>query len=194
MHSIAYSSTSISAWRRERLPRTFLTPNSPANPSRVLSQPCPEKLWPSFQESSVKHQRPGIDGRTVTATCGIVLCTFNIWASVHNVDYVSANLSVSMRSISRLPKTLLLQPFHMYHRIQANWWSSIYGIIFQKRWSMFVNRELVGQISGFDGIFERAQTWSARRHSKNTWFIDSSWAPHLAQQISLESFSLVDFS
>jgi len=46
-----------------------------------------------------------------------------------------------------------------------------------------VKRELVGKIAGFGGIFERVQTWIAGGHSKNTWFIDSSWAPHLTQQI-----------
>ena len=46
-------------------------------------------------------------------------------------------------------------------------------------------RELVGKIAGFkiagfDDIFERAQTCSAGGHSKNTWFIDFSFAIHLA--------------
>ena len=40
------------------------------------------------------------------------------------------------------------------------------------------------KIVGFDDICERAQTWRAAEHSKNTWFIDSSGAPHLAQHIS----------
>ena len=72
----------------------------------------------------------------------------------------------------------------MYHSIQANWWSSICGRTLQKRWSIFVKRELVGKIDGFDGIFKSAQTWSAGGHSKNTWFIDSYEAPHLAQTMS----------
>ena len=42
---------------------------------------------------------------------------------------------------------------------------------------------LAGKIAGFDGIFEGAQTWIAGGHSKNTWFMDSSWAPHLPKQI-----------
>ena len=49
---------------------------------------------------------------------------------------------------------------------------------------MFVKRELVGKMAGFDGIFDSAQTWIAGGHSKNTWFIDSSGAPHLTQQMS----------
>ena len=44
IHSIAQSSAFISAWRGERLARTFLTPISPSNPSKVLNQPCMEKL------------------------------------------------------------------------------------------------------------------------------------------------------
>ena len=47
-----------------------------------------------------------------------------------------------------------------------------------------MKRALVGKIAGFDGIFERAQTCIAGGHSKNTWLIDSSWAPHIPQQIS----------
>ena len=90
------------------------------------------------------------------------LCT--TCASAHNVDSVSANLSVSVGSISKLLKTLLFLAFQMYHSIHANWWSSICGKILQNRWSMFVKRELVGKIVGFDGIFERAQTWRTRGH------------------------------
>ena len=184
MHYIAHSSASISAWRDERLARTFLAPNSPSKPSRVLSQPCPEKISFSFQEPSVKHHLPVIDGRVVTSMCCTFLCSFNICVSAQSVVSVSAKLSVSLGSMSRLLKTLLFLPFQIYDSIHANWWSSICGKTLQKRWSMFVNSELVGKLAGFDGIFERAQNWSVEGHSKNTWFIDSSSAPHLAQRIS----------
>ena len=62
--------------------------------------------------------------------------------------------------------------------------SSIFGKTLQKRWSIFVKRELVGKIAGFDSVLDSAQTWRARGHSKNTWFIDSLPAPHLAQHMS----------
>ena len=104
MHSISHSSASISAWRGERLARTFLTPNSPSNPSTVLSHLCPEKISFSFQEPTVKHHLHGIDGRVVTSMCRTFLCSFNICASAQNVDCVSAKLSVSLGSISRLLK------------------------------------------------------------------------------------------
>ena len=45
---------------------------------------------------------------------------------------------------------------------------------------MFVKRDLVGKIAGFDGIFERTKTGE---NSKNTW-LDSSSPPYLAQTIS----------
>ena len=53
-------------------------------------------------------------------------------------------------------------------------------------------RELVGKISGFDGIFEKAHTCSIGGHSKNIWFIDSSSVPHLAHHISFVSLALAD--
>ena len=99
-------------------------------------------------------------------------------------DFVSANLDVSRGSISKLLKTLLFFPFQIYHNIHANWWSSICGKTRQKRWSTLLKRELVGKITGFDDILERAQTWSAGKHLKNTWLIDSSSALHRAQNIS----------
>lgn len=34
--------------------------------------------------------------------------------------------------------------------------------------------EALGKIFGFDGIFENAHIFTARGHSKQTWFIDSS--------------------
>ena len=168
LHSIAQSSASISAWRSERLARTFLAPNSPSNPSRVLNQSCPEKISFSFQEPSVKHHYPGIDGRVVTSMFCTFLCSFNICTSAQNVDYVSAKLSVSLGLMSILLKTLLFIHFQIYHSIHTNWWLSICGKTLPKRWSIFVNSELVGKIVGFDGIFERAQTWSVGGHSKNT--------------------------
>ena len=145
---------------RETSPNIPLS-NNPSNPSKVLNQSCSEKVLPSFHEPSAKHHLPEIDGRIVAAISGIVLCSFNICASVHNVDFVSANLSVSKGSISRLLKTLLFLTFQIYHSIHANWWSSICGRTLQNRWSMFVKRALVWKIAEFDGIFERAQTWIA---------------------------------
>ena len=106
MHSIAQSSASISAWRGERVARTFLAPNRPSNPSRVLNQPCPEKISFSFQEPSVKHHLPGINGKVVTSMCRAVLYSFNICVSAQSVDSVSAKFSVSLGSKSRLLKTL----------------------------------------------------------------------------------------
>ena len=170
--------------RRERVAHSFLASIKPSNPSKVLNQPWPEKISSSFQDPSVQHYLLGIDGRVVTSNCGTVFCSFKICASTQSVNSVSASLRVSLGSISRLLKTLLFRPFQMYHSIHANWWSSICGKTLQKRWSMFVKRELVGKIAGFVGIFERAQTWSAVGHSKNTWLIDSSSAPHLAHHIS----------
>ena len=184
MHTIAQSSASISAWRGERLALTFLAPNKPSNPSKVLYQPCPEKESPSFHEPSAKHHLPGIEGIIVATIGGVALCSFNICASAHKVDYVSASLSVSKESMSRSLKTLLFLAFQIYHSIHANWWSFICGTTLQNRWSMFVKRSLVGKIAGFYGIFERAQTCIAGGHSKNTWLIDSFWAPHLPQEIS----------
>ena len=39
-------------------------------------------------------------------------------------------------------------------------------------------------MSGFDEIRERAQTWTAGEHYKNTWFIDSKSAPQRARWMS----------
>ena len=110
---------------------TFHCPISPLNPSKVLNQPCSENISFSFQETSVKHHLPKIDGKFVISTCGTLLCSFNTCASAQSIDYVSAKLSVSLGSISRLLKTLLFVPFQMYHNIHANWWSSICGKTFQ---------------------------------------------------------------
>ena len=184
IHFIAHSSASISACRGERLARTFLAPISPLKPSKVLNQPCHENISFSFQEPSVKHHLPGIDGKIVISTCGTLLCSFNTCASAQSIDYVSAKLSVSLGSISRLLKTLLFLHFQMYHNIYANWWSSICRKTLQNRWSIFVKRELVGENSWIRWYLWECPTWSAGGHSKNTWFIDSSSAPHLAQHIS----------
>ena len=148
--------------KRETSPNIHL-PNNPSKLSKVLNQPCPEKILSFFQEPSVKHHIHGIDGKIVSTICDNVLCSFNICASTHSVNYVSAILSVSIRSISRLLKILLFLSFQMYHSIYANWWSSICGKTLQNRWSMFMKRELVEKIVGFDGIFERAQFdwWSS---------------------------------
>lgn len=117
--------------------------------------------------------------RKIVLLSGCATC-----ASAQSADSVSENLSVSRGSISKLVKTLLFLSFQMYHRIYAKWWSSIFGITVQNRRSMFAKREQEGKIVGFDGILERAQTWRAGGHSKNTRFIDSSEAPHRAQHIS----------
>ena len=42
----------------------------------------------------------------------------------------------------------------------------------------------MGKNYGYEGIRESAQTWTAGGHSKITWFIDSSGAPHSAQIVS----------
>ena len=120
MHSIAQSSVSIPAGRGERLARTSIAPISPSNPSKVLSQPCPEKISFSFHEPSVKDHLPRIDGRVVTSMCGTFLCSFNICASAQSVDFVSAKLSVFLGSMSRLLKTLLFLHFQIYHSIHAD--------------------------------------------------------------------------
>ena len=73
----------------------------------------------------------------------------------------------------------------MYYNVHENWWSSIFWRTLQKRWFIFVKRELEEKIAGFDCIFESVQTWRAWGHSKNTWCIDSYDAPHLAQHIFL---------
>ena len=125
-----------------------------------------------------------MDCKFLTSTDCAARCVFSSCASVHSVNSISAILSVSLRSMSILLNTLFFLPFQIYHKIHAKWWSSIRGSTLQKRWSIFVKRELVGKIAGFDSVLDSAQTWRARGHSKNTWFIDSLPAPHLAQHMS----------
>ena len=182
IHFIAHISASISEWRGVKLALTFLAPIKLSKASSVLYKPCPEKISLSFQDPSVKHHHPRIDGKFVHSTCWTALCVFKTCTSTQSVDFVSAKFSVSLGSISKLLKTLSFIPFQlMYQSIHANWWSSICGSTLQNRWSIVAKRELVGKISWFDGIFDNAQTRRAGGHSKNTWFIDSSIAPHLAQ-------------
>lgn len=132
-----------------------------------------------FYESSVKHYLHGIDG-TVATTCDRVCsipCVSEFCVSAKSNDYVSANWSVSLGSISKLLKTLAFWAFHMYHRIHTNWWSSNSGITLQNKWSIFSKSELVGKIFGFDGILENAQTWITSGHSKKHmiyWFLRCS--------------------
>ena len=184
MHSIARSCAFISAWRGETVARTFLTPIKPSNPSKVLYHPWPEKISSSFQEPSVKHHFPRIDGRVIASTSGIFFCSFKIYVSTQSIDSVYASLRVSLGSISRLLKTLLFMHFQMYHSIHANWWSLICGITLQKRWSIFTKREIVEKIAGFVGFFREPTPEVREDIKKNTWLIDSSSAPHLAQQVS----------
>ena len=63
----------------------------------------------------MKHHLPGIDGKDVISTCDTVLCSFTIYVSARSVDYVSANLNISLGSISRLLKTLFnFQLFNIF--------------------------------------------------------------------------------
>ena len=139
--------------RREASPN-IPRPNRPSKPASVVSHPCPEKISPSFQEPSVKHHLPRIVGKDVTTVRGSVLCSFKTWVSAQSVDYFSVNLSISMGSMSKLLKTLLLRSFYIYHRIQANWWFSICGRTLQKRWFISVKRDFVGKETLFDDPYK----------------------------------------
>lgn len=107
-----------------------------------------------------------MDCRFLTSTGYFAWFIFSICASAQSIDFVSANLSVSLGSMSILLNTLVFLPFQIYHNIHANWWSSMFRRTLQKRWSVFVKRKLVEKLIRFDGIFESAQTWSAGGHSK----------------------------
>lgn len=122
MHSITHSNASISTWKGEREARIFFAPIKSSNPYKVLYHPWPEKISFSFQKPSVKHYLPGIDGRIVVFTCGVLFWLFNICTSAQSFDFISASLRVSRGSTSRLLKTLLYLLFQMYHSIYANWW------------------------------------------------------------------------
>ena len=141
IHFIVQISASTSEWRGERLALTFLAPNNPSKAAKVLYQPCPENCSLSFQEPSMKHHVLGIDGTILSCTWCANLWSLTTCASAQSVDSSSANLSVSHGSISRLLNTLLFWLFQIYHSIHANWWSSIFGVTLQKRWSIFAKIE-----------------------------------------------------
>ena len=144
----------------------------------MLYQPCPENKSLSFHDPSMKHHRPGVANVEVVCTWCPLIGSFITCASAQSDESNYANLSVYLGSISRLLKTLLFWPFHIYHNIHVNWRPSIFGLTLQKRWSILAKRELIGKILGCDGILDNTHTWRAGGHSKNTWFIDSSGSPH----------------
>ena len=184
MHSIAQINASIFEWSGERHALTFLAPIKPSYPGNVLSQPCPENRSLSFQDPSVKHHLPVVPKLGMTWTSCAHLLLLITCASAQSVDSTSSNRSVSLGSISRLLNTLLLWAFQMYHNIHTNWWSFIFGLTLQIRWSILAKREPIWKKFGFDGILDSAQTWRVGGHSKNTWFNDSSGSPHRAHQVS----------
>ena len=155
--SIAQISTSTSAWRGDILALVFLAPIRPSKPSKVLYHLYPEKkISSSFYDPSVKHHIPGMIGRLVVSTSIFwkTLCANETCASVHNIDFVSANFKVSLGSTSILLRTLLFLHIQIYHNIQANWWSSICGITLQNKLSIFAKSDGLGKTTGFDEMFE----------------------------------------
>ena len=58
--------TSIFECKGERLALVFLAPISHSKPSSVMYQPCPENKSCSFHDQSIKHQRPGIEGKLIS--------------------------------------------------------------------------------------------------------------------------------
>ena len=184
MHFIAHINASTSEWRYERHARTFLAPNKPSKPGKVLNHLCLENMSLSFQDQSIKHHLPEFVWMRLICTSCATRWFLKICVSAQSVDSNSAILRVSLGSISILLNILLFRPFQIYHNIHAYWWSSIFGLTLQKRWSILAKKEPIGKIFGFNGILDRAHTCRAGRHSKNIWLIDSSWSPHRVQHVS----------
>lgn len=154
---------SISEWSGDWLAFVFLAPIKPSKRSNKLYHPCPKNISWFFHNPSVKHHLPWLDG-TIVATGNqfwSIPCASEVYASAQSNDSVSASLRVSLGWTSKILNTLLFLPFHMYYKIQANWWSSNSTETLQNKWSLFANNDYVGNMSGIDGTLESTQTWTS---------------------------------
>ena len=183
MQSIAQSSASISTWRGERLALTFLAPINLSKPARVLNQPCPENISFSFQEPSLKHHFPGIDGRVAASMCGTALYMFNICASAQSVDSIYANLSVFLRSMS---KWKLCYSFLSRCTIESMQTDDhpFAGELCRRDDPCLRRESLLGKWLDLMVSFKGPKSEVLEDIQKNPWFIDSSSALHLAQHTS----------
>lgn len=82
-----------------------------------------------FQDPSVKHHLPGINGAISAASNRVlsILWVIEICASTQSNDIVSVNLRLFLGSISKLLDILLFLLIQIYHKIYVNWWFFISG-------------------------------------------------------------------
>ena len=117
IQSIAQMRAFISEWSGDWLALVFLPPIKPSTFQCVIL-PLSRIDFLIFHDPSVKHHLPGIYS-TIASTSNrvwLIPCVSELCASAQSNDSFSANLRVSIGSISKLLKTLLFLPFNMYHR------------------------------------------------------------------------------